>query len=372
MPDPNPERLADINAKQELLLALLREREREGFLLLEPANFSWLTGGANAAGIIDPNELPALYVQNSYRWVLCSNVDTQRLFDEELDGLGFQVKEWPWPWGRGQLIADLCQGKKLLCDTPFADCLPIGDGLLPLRRRLSAWEQAALLELGKDLAHALEATCRNFDRGETEQEIAGQLAHRLRHRGLEPVQIEVSADGRLRKYRRHGPTAATVEQNCVLRATARRRGLHATAARVISFSPVEEQFRNEIEVACRWSSVLIAASTIGAKLADVFGHGQRYLESAGFEHEWRLAPLGWVTGHLPSELSLLPGDGQRALEAGWAVVWNASIGAVADTDTILVTPAGPQIVTPAELWPLKRIKVAGMTIDRSDMLVRES
>lgn len=372
MAEPSPERLADINAKQDVLLALLRERDREGLLLLDPANFSWLSAGATARGVVDPGEHPALYVQNSYRWVICSSVDTQRLFDEELDGLGFQVKEWPWSWGRTQLLADLCQGKRLLCDGPFADCLPIGDGLTPLRRRLSPWEQARLVELGKDLAHALEATCRNLHRGDSEEEIAGQLAHRLLHRGMEPIQVQASADGRLRKYRRHGATKTKVERHCVVCATARRHGLHATASRVMSFHPPDDQFRNEMETACRWSAVLIAASTVGAKMPDIFGHGQRFMESAGFEHEWRLAPLACVTGYVAKELPLLPGDSQRALESGWAVVWHASVGAVTNSDTMLVSPEGPRVMTAPELWPLKRIRVAGLTIDRPDMLVRDS
>ncbi len=372
MADLAAERLADINAKQQTLLALLTERQREGLLLLDPANFSWLTAGATARGIIEPAEAPALYVQNSYRWVLCSSVDTQRLFDEELDDLGFQVKEWPWSWGRGQLLADLCQGKRLLSDVSYGDCQPVGDVLHPLRRRLSAWEQGRLLQVGKDLAHALEATCRNFLRNETEEEVAGQLAHRLLHRGLEPILVEAVADGRLRKYRRGAPTRTKVDRNCVVRATARRHGLHATASRIVSFGPPEDQFRNEMEIACRWSAVLITASSFGAKLAEFVSHGGRYLATAGFEHEWRLALLGWVTGHAPSELALLPSDGQRALEAGWAIVWNASIGGVANTDTMLISPEGPQLLTPTEIWPLKRIRVGALTIDRPDILIRES
>jgi Xaa-Pro aminopeptidase len=370
MADPAADRLADIDAKHETLLALLREREREGLLLLEPANFSWLSAGATARGVLDPAEHPALYIQNSYRWLICSSVDTQRLFDEELDGLGFQVKEWPWSWGRRQLLADVCEGKRLLSDSPFADCLSVGDALMLMRRRLSELEQARLLDLGKDLAHALEATCRNCLRGETEEEVAGQLAHRLLHRGLEPILVEVSADERLRKYRRHRPSKAKVERNCVVRATARRHGLHATASRVMSFGPPDTPVRNELEVAVRWSSVLIAASTVGAKVNDAFIHGARYLEAAGFEHEWRLAPLGWVTGHAQQEIPFLPSEGQRSMEAGWAVVWNASVGAVANTDTVLVTALGPQLLTPAEAWPVKRIRVAGLSIDRPDILVR--
>src|SRR5262249_45028102 len=111
-----PDRRSDIDAKQTLVAGLLREAGCGGVVGLEPEDFAWLTGGAAARGILDPGELPALYVSPEGRWVLSGNVDSQRLFDEELDGLGFQLKEWPWHWGRQQLLDDLCQGRKVASD----------------------------------------------------------------------------------------------------------------------------------------------------------------------------------------------------------------------------------------------------------------
>src|SRR5262245_43560436 len=112
------DRRADVDAKQALIGALLEEVKCEGLLVLEPENFAWLSSGGAARGVVDEGELPALYFSQEGRWVLCSNVDTQRLFDEEIDGLGFQLKEWPWHWGRAQLLSDLLQGRRVVCDRP--------------------------------------------------------------------------------------------------------------------------------------------------------------------------------------------------------------------------------------------------------------
>ena len=49
-------------------------------------------------------------------------------------------------------------------------CSPVrreGDALCALRRRLTGLERQRLRELGRTLTLAVEATCRNFDRGET-------------------------------------------------------------------------------------------------------------------------------------------------------------------------------------------------------------
>src|SRR5205807_4715470 len=101
------DRRADVDAKMAVVGELLREVGCDGLLLLEPENFAWLTSGGTSRGVLDPGQMPAAYGNGDQRWALCSNVDAQRLFDEELDGLGFQLKEWPWHWGREQLLADL-------------------------------------------------------------------------------------------------------------------------------------------------------------------------------------------------------------------------------------------------------------------------
>ena len=61
------------------------------------------------------------------------------------------------------------------------------DALRALRRRLTPLERQRLRELGRTLTLAVEATCRNFDRGEREADVAGHLAHRLIREGVVPV-----------------------------------------------------------------------------------------------------------------------------------------------------------------------------------------
>src|SRR5207253_7989580 len=135
------------------------------------------------------------------RWLVASNVDAQRLFDEELDGLGFQLKQWPWYTEREQLLADLCQGRTIACDRSGSGLKAIGERLRRLRRALTPYEQACLRTVGGIVSHALEATCRNLAPNETEREAAGQLHHRLVHRGTQPAVVQVAADGRPRRYR---------------------------------------------------------------------------------------------------------------------------------------------------------------------------
>jgi len=373
MPDLNLmtpiDRRSDVEAKQAVVAGLLKDAGCDGLLVLQPENFAWLTAGAAARGILDPGTMPALYFSAEGRWLLSSNVDTQRIFDEEIDGLGFQLKEWPWHWGRTQLLADLCQGRNVGCDSPLEGCHPLGDRLAKLRLSLSEYERACYRALGQVLAHAIEATGRTLAQGDTEREIAGQISHRLLHRGVYPLSIAVAADGRSRSYRQPSFTSTQVQRYCVLTVTARKYGLCASASRSVCFGQPDAQFRREHDAACKVSATYVASSWPDSVPRQILTSGQRIYQLTGAEHEFFLAPQGEITGHAPAELTLTP-QHEELFQVNWAITWRASVGAALSCDTFLITEEGPRAVTAAENWPLKRIRIQGAEFVRPDLLVR--
>jgi hypothetical protein len=363
------DRRADVEAKHARVAALLKEAGCDGLLVLEPENFAWLTSGAAARGILDTGETPGLYFNADGRWVLSSNVDSQRLFDEEVDGLGFQLKEWPWHWGRAQLLADLCQGKRVALDLPLIDAPSLAEPLRELRRSVSSYELACFRALGQTLSHALEATCRNLHVGDSEREVAGHLSHRLLHRGCQTLYVGVAADGRSRIYRQCGYTSTAIRSHAILTATARKYGLCATASRSVIFNNGELGFRKEHDVACKVAALYVASSWPEAVPREILNTSKRVYKLSGAEHEWLLAPQGHVTGRAAVELPLTTST-ETLLQPNWALTWRGSCGAAVCCDTVLTTAEGPLILTPTESWPLKRIRVQGAEFLLPDLLQR--
>jgi hypothetical protein len=363
------DRRSDIDAKHLRIATLLQETKCEGMLLLEPENVAWMTSGAAARGILDPNELPVVYFSPEGRWILASNVDSQRLFDEEIDGLGFQLKEWPWHWGRAQLLADLCQGRAVACDVPLLNCKVVGNQIRHLRRKFSTYEQACYRALGQIVSHALEACCRTMSPGETEREVAGQLSHRLLHRGAHPLMLNVAAENRLRAYRHCGCTSAPIRTYCVVSATARKYGLCATASRSVCFGGPDATARKDHDTACKISATYVAGSWPDAVPKRILDTGRRVYLVCGAEHEWLFSPQGHLTGRVPVELPLTP-QVEDLLQTGWAVTWRGSAGLGLSCDTFLLTEDGPRTITATENWPLKRIRIQGGEFVRPDLLVK--
>lgn len=363
------DRRVDVDAKQVQVARLLEQVGCEGLLVLDQSNIAWLTSGGAARNLLDPNEMPGLYYAASQRWLLASNVESQRMFDEEIDNLGFMLKEWPWHWGREQLLAELCEGRAVAADVPFRDAKNVADQLRLLRLPISRYEQACYKLLGQILAYSLEATCRNAEPGDSERELAGQLSRRLVQRGAAPVAISVAADGRSRIYRRHGFTSAPVRSYAVLAATARKYGLYATASRAFSFGPPEEKFLKEHLSASKVAATYIASTWPDAGVREILSTGRRVQLLSGFEHEWLLCPQGQVTGRNPVEELFVP-DSTDLLRENWAVTWTATIGAAASCDTFLIAPSGPRGVTPTEHWPQVSVRISGNEVLRPHILER--
>jgi hypothetical protein len=368
-PDPVTPRRADVDAKQAHVAALLHDIDCEALLMVVPASVAWFTAGMNVRGLIAETERPAVYANGTQRWLICSNIDTHRLFDEELDRLGFQLKEWSWDGGRADLLANVVAGRKVACDRPLSNLPVAGDRLRPLVRALSGFEQRAYRDLGRLLTHAIEATGRNMGRGETEEEIAGQVGHRLLHHGAEPTAVSVTADGRGGKFRRAGYTAAPVGRTCTIQATAQRDGLFATTSRTVSFGPPPAEFRAEYDLAWRLAAVYRAFSRPDESVGTAGLAGRMVPVGTPYEFDWRLSQPGYGAGRFPAEELRRAGQDEPFL-SGQAVVWQPRVGAAAVVDTVVVTGDGPAPVTACEDWPFRRANVRGELFDIPDILVR--
>ena len=363
-------RRADIEAKQEQITRVLEALGVEAALLLVPSHVSWFTNGMNHRGLMADSERPGVYTNGKQRWLLCSNVDTLRLFDEELDQLGFQLKEWTWEGGRAELLMNITTGRKVASDRPFPNMPQISERLRPLLRVLSPYEQDAYRELGKIVAHAVEATARNFSRGQSEEEVAGQLGHRMLHRGVEATAISVTADGRGEKFRRAGFTSTPIQHSCVIQATGQKDGLFATASRTVSFGPPSDNLRSAFEMAVKLSAVYRSMTKPEESMGTVNAAGQLLLTQTPFEYDWRLSQPGYGTGRFPAE-ELRRAAFDERFTAGQALVWQPRVGAAAVVDTVIVTEDGPDIITPPDGWPFKRVAVQGRSYDIPDVLVKD-
>ena len=366
---PTSPRSQDVAIKQQRIAEFLEDEGYDAVLLSRQDSFAWFTaGGDSGVGTASDLGQVSLFLTGDQRCVLATNTDSGRIFEEEVPGLGFQLKECRWDEPPDRLIEDICRGRKVASDTGSRGTTCEREKLRRLRINLTELERQRYRELGRAVAHAVEATCRNARPGETEHEVAGELSHRLIRHGIAPIVMFVAGEERLGQFRQAPHKAQPIRRCLTVHACARRYGLCAAATRTVSFGAVDKQFLLHFNISSMIDATCIFFSRPGEPGSEVLRRARRIYEKSGVAHEWVAAPQGGVTGYSPCELCVVPTSPFR-FRAGMAVAWTPSVGAVRCGDTVMLHENGFEILTPTHQWPSLSVSVKGYEVDRPALLV---
>jgi Xaa-Pro aminopeptidase len=363
----------DIELKHQRVRDYLDSSDHDAVVLGRADSVAWFTSGGDLAhGMTSDYSSVLLFINKTSRAVISDNVQSSRVFEEELAGLGFQLKERPWFDDPFRAVSELCHNKRIATDLGTSCCTHWkreGDPLRDLRQRLTGLERQRLRELGRTITLAVEATCRNFDRGEREADVAGHLAHRLIREGVIPVDLRVASDDRLGRYRQPTFKAAPILKRATIAVTGRRFGLCASVTRSVSFGPVDAEYRSFHSLASMVDATCIFFSRPGQPISEVFRRSRRIYEKFNAPHEWTLDYQGSLIGYSPRETLLTP-DCDLVLDPDIAICWNPSVGPARSEDTVVIDNRGYEVVTGAQNWPLLEVSVKGFKMTRPGILER--
>jgi Xaa-Pro dipeptidase len=363
-------RRADVEEKHRRVIGYLQALDYDAVVLTRADSIAWFTSGGDVTlDLASEGASVALFINGTTRAILADNVQSARVFEEELAGLGFQLKERPWHQEPSRVIAELTHNKRTASDGHLPGLDFERENLKSLRRPMTSLERSHLRTLGRTLTLAVEATCRNFMPGETEADLAGHLAHRLIREGVVPVELRVASDDRLSRYRRPTFKAAEIHRRATISATGRRHGLCASVTRTVSFGRADDHFRNCHTVASMVDATCIYFSRPGEVVSEVFRRSRRIFEKFDHPHEWTLDYQGDVIGYAPRELPLFP-ESTMKFQVGSALRWSPSVGSARSEDTVVIDARGFEVVTEAQNWPKVEVAVKGYVILRPGILER--
>jgi len=366
----DPDRYEDVDRKQERIAGFLARKKYDGVLLRRPCNFAWFTSGAECPLRGATEAAAALFVTPEARVVVADNVDSSQLFDRHLGGLAFQLKQRLWHEGLTGLLDDLCRGRNVACDLPQAGATDEATEIAALRIPLTAIECERLRKLGAIAAHAVEATARHVQPGETEAEIAAQLSNRLIRHEVQPLTLRAVADGRGMAYRHWRFGDNPLRNWCFISATVTRWGLCCSVTRSVVFGSPPQDMLVAFQQAGMLAATGMFFSQPGWPLSTVWQKVRRIYEKQGIGEEWQSADQADVVGYRASEVPLLPTSSFTLLPR-MAMHWHPSVGPAHVGDTMLVSEEGPEMVTRPTDWPLITVTVKGRAMQLPDVLVRE-
>lgn len=360
---------AEVQEKLARIEDWMEQKGYDALLLQRRDNFAWLTAGARShiAKASDVGDSWIVVRQGSCT-VITSNIEAERMLQEELGGQGWEVRAFNWWEPGGDPTPELLAGKAV-SDAGGYGTPVVQDELQGLRVPLTEAERVRYRELGLEASEVLEMIARRILPGQTEWEIAAQMEEALWARGIEPTVTLVAGDERLRQYRHPLPTGNRVHQRVMLVTCGRRDGLIANLTRLVSFVPLDEEIRRRHRACCTVDAALFLATRVGTPYDQLWSTMERAYAAGGFPEEWRLHHQGGPTGYEGRDWRLVPGTAGQ-VQAYQAFAWNPSITGTKSEDTMLATPAGPEWLTEARDWPTIEVEWEGQRLRRPDILVR--
>jgi Xaa-Pro aminopeptidase len=367
----DPNRAVDIESKHRSVSEFLETHRYDALLLQKPGNFSWFTSGADCSQAGSSQTTADLFITREARVVICSNTDSSQLFERELPGLGFQLKERPWHTPRPALVEDLCRGRTVASDTGVGRTIPVALQLMGMRIPLTVLECERLRELGRVIAHAVEATARHCSRGQTEAEIAAELSHRLIKQCVVAERIQVLADGQAQRYPHWSYGTDRIERYCTISAVGRQWGLCAGAARTVCFGTLPEDLCVAYHRTMLVQATGMYFSQPDWELFEIWNRVRRIYEKYGCRDEWQQSDQAEIIAYEACELPLVPKSEFR-LSTRMPLHWHPSVGPAVAGDTILVANRQFELLTPTQDWPKLHLEVKGSPINCPDILRREA
>jgi Xaa-Pro aminopeptidase len=378
--------------KQERLDAYLAERGLEAVWFARPNSFAWLTGGSNVVDREGEVGVAAVGYDGDGLEVLTTNIEGQRLRDEELPS-DVPVAEFDWH------EASLAEALADHGPTPAAADFDVPGfesvDASPLRQPLTDDDVEAYRELGRETAQAVESVCRELRPGDAESEVASALRVALSARGIEAPVALVGGAERAQSYRHYTPTDAELGGYALVSVTAERDGLHASATRTVAFEgELDEEsldeLRNRHRAACTVEATALAAThevasgdsrsgevaNAGGEAREVFAAIRDAYEAVGHPGEWREHHQGGAAGFAGREWVATP-DATETVTTPMAYAWNPTVQGAKSEDTVLVRGQGAdspfEVLTDTASWPTMAVSTRryDLELERPDVLVTE-
>lgn len=360
----------DVVVKHSRVVEFLEDEQYDAVLLMQTPGFAWYTGGADNSLGIGQGTCAALFVTADEAVLVAQEPHTLRITKEQLGTLEFEIHSIPWDEPLELACQQMCQDRRVASDWSLPGATLEAAKLARLRVDLTPLETLRYRDIGRAVAHAVEATARSVERGASEAEVAGELAHRLLKRQLQPVEIYVAADDRTERFGRPTPSNLPIQRRCWISAVARHGGLCAGTSRTVCFGEVEKSFIKDYKLGSMVCGACIYYAQPGRSAKQVLDKVVHCYEQMARTEEFYRAEPGCVTGYRPCELPLRS-DSTYELGDPIALLWRPMVGAAPSCDTVLVDSTGYEIVTGLQKWPQLQVEVGGHQIERPDLLIRD-
>lgn len=337
-----------ILARLEKLRFLLAKHSLTAIVLRKNPNLAWITGGrVHVPMTIDLACFDLIVNVNSVTAVV-NAIEAPRLAAEEFPSL-IELKVIDWWEGRDSYLPS---GFGIGSDQAGRGWLDLTEEIEILRSSLIEDDLTRLTSVSIDAAKALGAAMKEVNSDDREIDVAAHITSALWKSNLEAVFLGVAGETRCRDIRHPLPTEAIIGSRGIASICARRKGLIASATRIVTFGEVSPEHFGQYERLLRVEEEMLNATKIGEPFASVIAVTTHAYERYGFDpHEWQRHHQGGPTGYLPRDWAASL-NSIRPIASNQPISWNPTALGWKVEDTWITSHEGPELLTLDANWPM--------------------
>lgn len=337
--------------RMEKIRQLADSKGLDAIVLRRNPNLAWaIAGRAHVPTTLDQACFDLIITPTNVTAVT-NAIEAPRLIAEEFpEGIDVTVVQW-WE-SRDPLLPT---GSKVGSDQTGGERTELGTEIEKLRQSLVAEDVVRLRAISHDAAVALGAAMRETAAEDREIDVAGRITRALYSADLDVVFMGVGGEDRVRKFRHPLPTQSDVGARVIASICARRKGLIASATRIVTFGDLSSHHYEEYLNILRVESAMLEATRIGEEFSSPIEAAITAYAANGFEpNEWTKHHQGGPMGYLPRDWTANRSSTQK-IEPHQAIAWNPTGKGWKAEDTILANLDGVEILTIDPSWPTLKI-----------------
>ncbi len=350
-------RQEEIDLKHKKIARILKNNDLEGVLFSTQTNFKWFTGG-KLNNVIRNEDISLVYllITDSKRYIVSSNSDLERVYEEELLGLGFEPLKFNW-YDEDVFVTSKKIGINgpLGADFTSKNIINIESDISDIRRDLSDSEISRYIVFCKEYAKIITDYCLHLKKGLTERELASGLEYACSQKGIRMPVLMVGSDERIFNYRHPVFTDKRIDRYALIATVAEKDGICANVTRSIYFGSVVEPLNSRQKKVNHIISAYYAASKIGVSLHEIFDIGKLKYAEIGEDDEWKNHIQGGISAYKPLEYQLHPKTA-AAIRHNNIVAFNPTIKGVKSEDPFIVREEGSEIAVHDDRWPYEEVE----------------
>ena len=292
--------------------------------------------------------------------------------DEGLAACGFTLVQFEWFDGsEAAEVAKIVDPKTVGCDAQGFGYAGFEKDIKELRYSLLQPEIDRYLWLGRKASLAVESVLSIARPGMRECMVTGEVLRVLWYDRIDSVCNQSAADDRSRRYRHAIATEQRIDGYLMLNVNARKWGLVTTITRAVRFGKVDGALRRQYEDTVSIECGMIAASTPGTAMSEVFKTMTGLYAGRGYPQEWKFHHQGGAQGYRSRDYLINPRSTEN-IQENQCLCWNPTIAGkefgTKSEDAFIATKKGPLVITRPVPFPTLAVQAGGVSFTKPDIL----